>query len=66
MNWQDRIEFNSRILGGKPVIKGTRMVVEFIVDLLSRGWTAEQILEEYDHLNLDDIRACLIYASEAR
>jgi uncharacterized protein (DUF433 family) len=51
-------------LVGKPVIKGTRIAVEFVVDLLGRGWTTEQILREYDHLSPKDIQACLAYASE--
>ena len=49
---------------GKPIIKGTRIAVEFVVDLLARGWTTEQILKKYDHLTPDDIQACLICASE--
>ncbi len=64
MTWQDRITVDSKILVGKPVIKGTRIAVEFVVDLLGRGWTAEQVLHEYDHLTPEDIQACLAYASE--
>lgn len=64
MNWQDRISIDPKILVGKPVIKGTRISVEFIVDLLARGWTSEDILREYDHLEQDDIRACLAYARD--
>ncbi|MSP61475.1 MAG: DUF433 domain-containing protein [Myxococcales bacterium] len=47
------------VLVGKPVIKGTRIAVEFIVDLLANGWREEQILENYPGLEVDDIRACL-------
>jgi uncharacterized protein (DUF433 family) len=64
MEWRDRIVVNPKVLVGKPVIKGTRISVEFIVDLLGRGWTKEQILREYDHLSPEDIQACLRYASE--
>jgi len=64
MDWQDRIILDNEVLAGKPVIKGTRIAVEFVIDLLSRGWTMEQILQEYDHLTAADIRACLAYASE--
>jgi uncharacterized protein (DUF433 family) len=64
MNWRDRISVNPKVLVGKPVIKGTRIAVEFVVDLLGRGWTTEQILREYDHLRPEDIQACLAYASE--
>jgi uncharacterized protein (DUF433 family) len=64
MNWQERITVDPKVLVGKPIIKGTRIAVEFVVDLLARGWTTEQILKEYDHLTPDDIQACLAYASE--
>ena len=64
MTWEDRITIDSQVLVGKPVIKGTRIAVEFVVDLLARGWTVEQILHEYDHLSMEDIQACLAYASE--
>lgn len=64
MDWHTRIVVDPKILVGKPVIKGTRIAVEFVVDLLGRGWTTEQILREYDHLALEDIQACLAYASE--
>lgn len=60
----DRIAVDPGVLVGKPVIKGTRIAVEFVIDLMARGWTTEQILREYDHLTTEDIRACLKYASE--
>jgi uncharacterized protein (DUF433 family) len=64
MRWEDRITVNPNVLVGKPIIKGTRMSVEFIIDLLGRGWSIEQILQEYDHLTAEDIQACLAYASD--
>lgn len=64
MSWQEHIIIDPNVLVGKPVIKGTRIAVEFVIDLLARGWTTEQILEEYDHLTAPDIQACLAYASE--
>jgi len=64
MDWHDRIVVDPKILVGKPVIKGTRIAVEFVVKLLANGWTKEQILQEYDHLTPEDIQACLGYASE--
>lgn len=63
MDWKERIVIDPEIMVGKPVIRGTRISVEFILDLLSRGWTTEQILEEYDHLTPEDLQACLAYAS---
>ena len=64
MNWEERITVNPQVLVGKPVIKGTRIAVEFVIDLLGRGWTIEQILREYDHLTAEDIQACLAYAGD--
>ena len=64
MEWHERITVDPAVLVGKPIIKGTRIAVEFVIDLLARGWTFEQILEDYDHITAEDIRACLAYASE--
>ncbi len=64
MNWEDRIEINPRVLAGKPVIRGTRLAVEFIIELLANGWTEQQIQENYPNITTDDIRACLHYAAE--
>jgi uncharacterized protein (DUF433 family) len=62
MNWQDRITIDPNILVGKPIVRGTRISAEFAIDLLARGWTASQVLTEYDHLTGEDIQACLAYA----
>jgi len=64
MRWEDRVTIDPKVLTGKPVIKGTRLAVEFIVDLLAQGWTEAQIQENYPGVTPDDIRACLQYASE--
>lgn len=64
MSWQERIVLDPAVLTGKPTIKGTRIAVEFVVDLLARGWTFDDILREYDHLTAADIQACLAYVSE--
>ena len=64
MDWQEHIVVDPKVLVGKPIFKGTRIAVEFVVDLLARGWTVEEILKEYDHLTREDIRACLSYARE--
>lgn len=63
MTWQERIVIDPEILVGKPVIKGTRLAVEFIVDLLAQGWAEADILRNYPGLTHDDIQACLSYAS---
>ena len=61
--WTDRIIIDENILTGKPVIKGTRLAVEFIIDLLAHGWSEGEILENYPGIVREDIRACLAYAS---
>jgi uncharacterized protein (DUF433 family) len=63
MNWQERIVIDPSILVGKPVVKGTRLAVEFIVDLLAQGWDEAEILRNYPGLTRLDIQACLSYAS---
>lgn len=60
-----RIVTNREILSGKPIIKGTRISVEFILELLSSGVTEAEILQDYPHLAKEDIRACLEYAAHA-
>jgi uncharacterized protein (DUF433 family) len=50
MNWQDHIHADPQILNGKPVIKGTRLSVEFILERLSDGWTENMIIENYPRL----------------
>jgi uncharacterized protein (DUF433 family) len=60
----DRIVVDPQILTGKPVVRGTRISVELVVELLAAGWSHSQILASYPHLSEDDIRACLAYASE--
>ncbi len=63
MKWQDRIEQDPAILVGKPVIKGTRLSVEFVVGLLAQGWSETEVLKNYPGLAHEDILACLEYAS---
>ncbi len=63
MDWEERIELRPDVLAGKPVVPGTRLAVEFIVELLADGWTEEAILKNYPGLTRDDIQACLRYAS---
>lgn len=65
MNWEDRVTLNPNVLAGKPVVKGTRIAVEFVIELLARGWDVSRILREYDHLTAEDVQACLAYASES-
>ena len=60
-----RIIVNPKVMVGKPVIKGTRLTVEYILNLLARGATVMEILEEYDGLTQEDIQACLLFASRS-
>lgn len=64
MDWNERIVVNPKVLVGKPIIKGTRLAVEFILELLAERWTHEQILKNYPQLSQEDIWAVLQYAAE--
>jgi uncharacterized protein (DUF433 family) len=64
MAWQDRIAVDPEVLVGKPVIRGTRLAVEFILDLLGQGWSEAQILQNYPGIRHGDILACLQYARD--
>ena len=63
MDWEDRIVVDPAILVGKPVVKGTRLAVEFIIDLLAQGWSEADLLRNYPGLVHEDVQACLRYAS---
>ena len=62
---QNRIICDPRILAGKPVIRGTRISVEFILEVMAAGWSVADISENYPGVTQDDIVACLNYAREA-
>lgn len=64
MNWRDRIGADPDVLVGKAVIKGTRISVELVMDLLARGYSREDVLRQYPTLTAEDITACLGYAAE--
>lgn len=64
MDWQERITVDPKILVGKPVVKGTRLSVEFIIGLLAQGWSETEVLRNYPGLTSDDIKACLAYARD--
>jgi len=59
------IAFNPKVMVGKPVIKGTRLSVEYILNLLAHGTTETEILDEYPELTQDDIRACILFATRS-
>ncbi len=64
-NLLERITLNPKVMVSKPVIRGTRLTVEFILNLLAHGATTAEILDEYDGLTLEDIQACLLFAKES-
>lgn len=59
----ERIVLDPAVMAGKPVIKGTRLTVDFILNLFAHGSTTPEILEEYHGLTPDDIRACFLFAT---
>jgi uncharacterized protein (DUF433 family) len=64
MKHLERIITNPNIMVGKPVIRGTRLTVEYILNLLGNGSTVIEILEEYEGLTEEDIMACLLFAAK--
>lgn len=61
----NRISINPKVMVGKPVVRGTRLTVEFILNLLAHGATTDEILKEYEGLQAEDIQACLLFASRS-
>jgi len=59
-----RIVLDSAVLAGKPVIRGTRLSVDFVIGLMADGWSEADILRNYPGLCNDDIAACLAYARD--
>jgi uncharacterized protein (DUF433 family) len=64
MSWQERIILDPAVLAGKPIIKGTRLAVEFLLELLAEDWSEADILRSYPGLTHEDLRACWAYASD--
>ncbi len=64
MKLHDRIESREGVLSGKPVIAGTRISVEIILQRLAAGVTIDELLLDYDHICREDIVACLLFAAE--
>ncbi len=64
MDWRQQIESDPEVLGGKPVVRDTRLAVDFILGLLADGWTEQEILENYPTLTPEGLRAVYAYAAE--
>jgi uncharacterized protein (DUF433 family) len=60
-----RITLNPEVMAGKPIIQGTRLTVEYILNLLAHGATIEEILTEYQGLEAEDIQACFLFATKS-
>ena len=60
-----RITSNPGVLAGKPIVRGTRLSVEFLLNLLAHGATETEILSEYEGLAAEDLAACLLFASKS-
>ncbi len=60
-----RITLNPKVMAGKPIIEGTRLTVEHILNLLAHGATTEEILGEYQGLKVEDIQACFLFATKS-
>ena len=61
----ERVILDPKIMVGKPIIKGTRLTVEFILNLLAHAASAAEIIEEYNGLTEEDVRACLLFAKNS-
>ena len=64
MDWKEHIVVNPEILVGKPIIKGTRISVEFLLDCFASGWSYDDILESYPHLCREQVQAAVAFAAE--
>ena len=65
MDWREHIHSDPAILSGKPVVKGTRLSVEVLLELYAAGWTEEQVLEGYPNLTPESLRAVFAFAAES-
>ncbi len=64
LDWSDHVTSDPHVLGGKPVVRGTRLAVDFILGLFAAGWTQDQVLANYPSLTTDSLRAVFAYAAE--
>lgn len=64
-DWRARITLDPAVLVGKPVVRDTRVAVEFVLDLVAGGWSFDQVLASYPGLTTEDLRACFAYARDS-
>ncbi len=65
MNWQEFIHSDPKVLNGKPVVRGTRLAVDFLLGLFAAGWTQQQVLESYPQLTPESLQAVFGFAADA-
>jgi uncharacterized protein (DUF433 family) len=65
VDWRDHIHADPAVLTGKPVVRGTRLGVKFLLELFAAGWSHEQVLESYPHLTPEALRAVFAFAAKA-
>ena len=64
MNWREHIVSDPEVLAGKPVVRGTRLAVDFLLGLFAAGWTESQVRDSYPQLTPDSLRAVFAFAAE--
>ena len=64
IRWQDHILLDPDVLAGKPIVRGTRIAAEFVLDLLAQGWPCRRVLANYPQLSREDIQAVFAYARD--
>lgn len=64
MNWRSYIHSDPDVLLGKPVVRGTRLSIDFILGLFAEGWSQEQVLESYPRLSAEALRAVFSFSAE--
>ena len=62
MDWREHIEFNPKVMGGKPVIRGTRITVEILLDWLAAGWSEQELFDNYPRLTPEALKAVFAFA----
>lgn len=65
MDWREYIHSDLEILSGKPIVKGTRLSLDFLLELLANGWREEQLFDSYPNLTRDSLRAVFAFAAES-
>jgi uncharacterized protein (DUF433 family) len=62
LDWKERIAADAAVSGGKPVIKGTRLSIDYLLSLFAEGWSEQQVLENFPQLSQEDLRAVFAFA----